>query len=806
MKKILTILSCLLCIHSWAQNNLVMPSVDPEGDSLAFIRMRARMDSIRQYRPTVAVVLAGGGARGMAHLGVLKYMEELGIPVDLIGGTSMGGLVSGLYSLGYNAEYLDSLVRAIDWSVMMSDKIPDECQSYQVRKNKERFALRIPFHYGKEDAAQRLRQQREWEKSYGKIDTHTADMGSEVVAQASLGMPDGFLFGFNVRNILSSVTVGYQDSLKFDHLPIPFYCVATDMASMSEKNWMEGTVVDAMRSTMAIPFYFRPVRLGGMVLSDGGTRNNFPVDIARAMGADIVIGSEMPSDLNLSELNSLTSLLMQNISMMSTDAAKVTRNHTDVLLQHVLEGFNMLSFDDESVSEIIRQGYAKAIEHKEEFEAIAKRIGSGKGQRPTHTAIDIGKQKVRVGEVRIDGIPDKEARYLLQSAFLPKNGLYDRAEIERILSLIYGTRAFESVTYRLLGSEAPFTLVFECKKGQTNEFGASVHVDTDERVYVSAFLSTGTRKLSGLRFQSELKIGNVSDLKLDLSYKTLRRLPVLGIGLRNKYTNVSYYNKQETVHLQTLNTRVDLYAEDARLVYGKARFGITTDFNPYETYLDQHLEWREWDFRSNWQSVFASLKLDTFNDGYFPTQGFRATLDARYVFNGYSIDMKDDGSSTKPFRGNINPYGVGVASLSVAVPMGEHFVFQPSMYAGLFTGNANHIENIHSLVAGGSLAGRYMEYQMPFLGFGHGFSLCEDFAATAEAALRYRLGRKNYLSAKAAVLQDADVFSQMWKKDLTAYAFGTEFARKTAAGPLQLGLHWCDVTGFGVTFSFGFNF
>ncbi len=120
MKKQLLLLSVLLPVCLLGQNNnLIMPSVDPVADSLAFLRVQARMDSIRAYRPTVAVVLAGGGARGMAHLGVLRYMEENGIPVDLIGGTSMGGLVAGLYSLGYDAQYLDSLVRAIDWTVMM---------------------------------------------------------------------------------------------------------------------------------------------------------------------------------------------------------------------------------------------------------------------------------------------------------------------------------------------------------------------------------------------------------------------------------------------------------------------------------------------------------------------------------------------------------------------------------------------------------------------------------------------------------------------------------------------------------------
>ena len=140
MKRILLILLSLsFALTLGAQSNgLLMESYDPVGDSMAISRVRARMDSIRQHRPTVAVVLAGGGAKGLAHLGVLKMLEELGIPIDLIGGTSMGGLVSGLYSLGYGEEYLDSLVRDIDWNVMMSDRIPDSFQSYRVRKNTER--------------------------------------------------------------------------------------------------------------------------------------------------------------------------------------------------------------------------------------------------------------------------------------------------------------------------------------------------------------------------------------------------------------------------------------------------------------------------------------------------------------------------------------------------------------------------------------------------------------------------------------------------------------------------------------------
>ena len=150
MKKLLPALlfSCLFSFNGFSQ---ILPSADPVADSIAFAKVRARMDSIRQYRPTVGLVLAGGGARGLAHLGVIKYMEELGIPVDVVTGTSMGGLVGGLYALGYKHDQLDSLVRAIEWPVMMSDNIPSAYTGYRLRKYRDKFLVRIPFHYDDED-------------------------------------------------------------------------------------------------------------------------------------------------------------------------------------------------------------------------------------------------------------------------------------------------------------------------------------------------------------------------------------------------------------------------------------------------------------------------------------------------------------------------------------------------------------------------------------------------------------------------------------------------------------------------------
>ena len=798
MKKLLLCLvSGALSLAALAQNanGLVMPSVDPVADSLAIARVRARMDSIRQHRPTVAVILGGGGARGMAHIGVLRYMEEQGIPVDMIGGTSMGGLVAGLYSLGYDANYLDSLVQDIDWSVMMSDKVSDAYQSYKRRKNNERFALTVPFHYEEEDAVSRLRREMNLDKALGHTETSSSNMASEVSLKVGMGLPDGFLYGYNVRNTLSSVSVGYQDSLDFEDLPIPFFCVATDMFSMSEKNWTSGQLVDALRSTMSIPFYFRPVRTRDMVLSDGGTRNNFPVDIAKAMGADIVIGSEMPVDRKLTDLGSAASLLMQNITMMSSDAARVNRLKTDILLQHELPGYTMLSFDDESVANIIRLGYEKAVANKDAFDRVAAKVGVHPRKLNHQRAINLGNEKIRVGAITVEGISPQEQRLLIGSR-LAKGGLYGRQEIEAVLSYLYGTRAFESVTYRVVGTKEPYTLVFDCQKGQTNEFGVGIHVDNDEVVYISGFLGLGTRKLSGPRLLTEIKIGNNPVLNIEASYKPLNFLPIVGVSLMNRYwqqsgTNLSFNN---------LYSRLNLFAEDARLVYGRTRIGLSADFTPFDSFSGDEGHYLHWQLKNRWLSAFANMRLDTFNDGYFPTSGFRVDLNARYMFRGVRELWGEE------IHMEVLPkYFVGFGEVSAALSAGP-VTFLPTLYFGYTDATQSIVHPTHELTAGGLVAGRYVDNQIPFFGYTRGMRTHHGFLAVPEMDLQVRLNRKNYLRGRSGVILNNETSFRQMFRDVRDYAFGLEYGMKTAAGPLRVGLCWSERNHFGGYFSFGYDF
>ena len=382
MRKILLFFAALLC--AWggmAQNNK-----DPESstfgldekDAAAVREIRYKMAQIRKTRPTVALVLSGGGAKGAAAVGALKYLEQYDFPVDMVVGTSIGGMVGAMYALGYDADYLDSLFKHMDWSVALSDKVDRKYGPYSRIRYKEKFMLSFPFYYRADDyknfiqgdmpfAAGSNRQLRLGAENEGEM--------SSLARNNLLGsLPSGFVFGQNVNQLITSHTVGYSDSTDFFKLPIPFACVATDMASGKAKVWHAGSINLAIRSTMSIPGLFAPVRTEGMVLVDGGMRNNFPVNIARQMGADIIIGIDLSGDnASAAEIQNLADILSSTMNLFDDDAFNQNIKNVDIRIHPDMTGYNFLSFNRAAIDTLFNRGYKAAEALKPQLDAVRHR-------------------------------------------------------------------------------------------------------------------------------------------------------------------------------------------------------------------------------------------------------------------------------------------------------------------------------------------------------------------------------------------------------------------------------------------------
>lgn len=294
-----------------------------------------------QERPKVAVVLSGGGAKGTAHIGALKVIEEAGIPVDYVVGTSMGAIVGGLYAIGYTPHQLDSMVNAQNWKFLLSDAPNPKEVLLDERLRSERYVLSIPF---------TLRS------------AHVSDAG--------------IIKGANLARLFSVLTDGYQDSVRFDRLPIPFACVSENLVDGSEVVFHQGVLATAMRSSMSIPGVFAPIDLNGMVLVDGGMVNNYPVDVALKMGADYVIGVDVQSPLrDASGLKSVKDIFGQIINLQGEKKYQQNLLKTDVHIKVDVEGYSAASFSEEAIDTLVVRGERAAMDEWDKLLDLKKKLG-----------------------------------------------------------------------------------------------------------------------------------------------------------------------------------------------------------------------------------------------------------------------------------------------------------------------------------------------------------------------------------------------------------------------------------------------
>jgi NTE family protein len=290
-------------------------------------------DNSAVKRPKIGLVLGGGGARGLAHVGVLEWLEEHRIPVDYIAGTSMGGLVGGLYAMGMTPAQLRALLQKIDWNE----------------------ALR-----GDPSYAESLLRRKQDRRDYPGI---------------QLGWNNGFRLraglngGHFVSLILDRAALPYWQIRSFDELPLPFRCVAADLVTAKAVVLGDGAIAEALRATMAIPGLFTPVERGNAVLVDGGVLNNVPTDVAKAMGADVIIAVSVGTPLRArQDLASLIGVLDQTSSLAVAESVRKNLLLADIVLTPDLGKYSSASFS--AAEALTRAGYAEAAKHESELRRL----------------------------------------------------------------------------------------------------------------------------------------------------------------------------------------------------------------------------------------------------------------------------------------------------------------------------------------------------------------------------------------------------------------------------------------------------
>ena len=676
----------------------------------------AQTDSTTLGRKKVAVVLSGGGAKGMAHIGVLKVLEKAGIPVDIVTGTSMGSIIGGLYAIGYNANALDSMVRVQDWGYVITDKEDLRNQSLGDRRKQNTYFYTTGLTIGKRDL------------------------------QAG-----GFIKGKNLAELFQQLCTGYTDSLDFTHdLRIPFACVATNVIDNSEVDFHSGRLPQAMRASMAIPAAFSPVRIGDKVLVDGGLKNNYPADIAREMGAEVIIGVTVQGAPKVAEdMSGTMSILSQIIDVNCKNKYDENLAITDLHLQVDTKGYGSASFSPAAIDTLIRRGEELAMRHWNDIIALKQRIGIDDSfspviLQPLRPKVMTEKQHV-VGYTFENMTPQAE-RFLRQKFNLNKVDSIDAKLEQAITTSMRIDLFYQTAECRLMPEGDDVRVILSAGNRKSVQLHAGVRYDTEEYAAVQVGLDIPMKTAIPVSTDITLRLGKrmMARGELTVHPRSITR-PTLTYAFRRNDVDI-YFKGERDYNIRYNQFQAEIIPINHDLRHFNIQYGLRWDYMHYRNKLGTETAIQVVLKNEHFYSYHARVNYNSEDNWYFPTRGARFSAEYSYLTDNFAkLDDKPGMSEVK-------------ANWRMSFTLGDRFTLQPMFYGRLLFGTI--VPPAFGNTIGGDWFGHYVEQQMPFAGIGNMEYVDHHFVA-AQLQAQQRISDNNYVLFRVAGAQQASKVKEL---------------------------------------------
>lgn len=762
-------------------------------------------------RPKVGLVLSGGGAKGAAHVGVLKYLEDNGIPIDYIAGTSMGSVVGGMYALGYSTDEILDVLSSADWNRLISNEVDRRKISFTRKLENETMAFTVPFSL-----------------------KHKEDMQSRTFKNS---LPKGFVTGDNIINLFNSLAVGYADSLSFGQLPIPFLCIATDMLSGEAAVLDKGEFTKALRASMAIPVLFDPVKMNQTLYTDGGLTCNFPAEQCKAMGADYVIGVSMSPGLedDPENLSSVLSQIKQLKEIMTDKDFDRYHEQCDIFISPDLKGVGMLSFDAESVARVTQSGYEAASAQAEKFEALKRVVFSQSTDSVPKKinrkkAVNIIRNKVLISGIEFVGVDKKLDKWMHRVCRVEIGDMVDKNDIDESVSIYYGTGNFKSVTYTLHNDPVTtdgYILRFNFVEKNPHDFGLGFRFDSQDMLSVLLHVGINSNRMSGFKTNLDAKLGGNQWLKLNVSYGHLL-YPKINFAYHFRNSELDVYDMDQLeMNEKFLQHKFRVYLSENHTRTFSVGAGLEMELmTPRKVMYSDKIATQEADYKGvNTLGTFAYFAFDNLNKNRFATRGVKGRVDFNWkdcTFTTKGISKFQMASLVYGFEG----YVPVIKDRFVLVPqLYGSFLFGKGAVSGqeggwndLFKGPVPMYPYLNNII-GGAEMGRYIDHQLPFIGVNK-TSFAFNNLAIARLDMRVRVHKNHYLTAMVNYARSSIDFPNFFKKSdellwegLYAYnasnwwGAGIRYSLDTKIGPLEFDISSSNISkSVNLYFSLGYYF
>jgi NTE family protein len=540
-------------------------------------------------RPCIGLVLSGGGACGLAHIGLLKVMEEAGLRPDFITGVSMGSIIGGLYSIGYNSDSLEKIVKIINWDNLFSNKIPENKITFSEKRHYLNSIISFPVTF------------------------------KRVV------LPSGLINGQQIEMTLGYYTWPAADINDFSNLPIPFMCLAMDLVKCQRVELKHGYLADAMRASMAVPSVMTPVKLDSLWLIDGGFLRNFAASEVHEMGADIVIGSYAGGKFAKEDkLQTAPDILKQLGFYASVIDYKEEKKLVNYLIEPPLDEFIGTEFD--KADTIIQRGYKAAVPFREIFRKLADSLNKIAPQKMLKNIIN--KIYYTFDKIEINGNKIHSDNQIFKVLDISPGEQVDKNLLKENMELLYGKVWFEKVNYSIIKRNDSLILVINCVEKPRAIIYGSVHYD--EALQSGAIIGLTVNNLLSDRSVIDLNssIGQYYRLQFDYSqfadrynkfgfsaniYADNTLLPMVLVRgdqgnfiSRNLYMGISLVKRFGLNHMMNISARYDV-------------MNLIPDFITSEHLNKLGYNYLTFDFEYN---------INTLDNKHFPNDGIIFNLSA----------------------------------------------------------------------------------------------------------------------------------------------------------------------------------
>lgn len=719
------------------------------------------------HRPRVGLTLSGGGAKGLAHIGILRAIDSAGLKIDYITGTSMGSIVGALYAMGYSGDTIEIEARQLDWNTLFSNQPSLKEVSFEERAEYNRYMIEVPFEYGK------------------------PKLTSGVISGEALWLE------------LARLSWPVRDVKDFSKFNIPFKCIATDVATGQIVTLDQGEIVSCIRASMAIPSVFTAVKIGDRKLVDGGVVRNFPTITAKQMGADIIIGSNVTNGLRpADELITPVDILYQLGFYKDAEDFVKARKITDIYVHHSLKNYTAASFG--SVDSILEEGKRKGREMYPVFKRLADSLNALYPEPPPLKNRLPLTPDVEISDIVIKGLIHSDEKFFRGRLGLQPDGCYTPDQIREAVLNVYGTRFYKQITYHLnpLGHSRS-QLEIDVEENPLTYVKFALHYNSFTNV--SAIVNITQRNFIVPNSRAYVTVAISENPRLRAEYfKYLGRKRNVGFGLGAYYENdplnfyedykksLEYRNKYAAfdIHMQYMLNRVMAVGVGTRWEYIRLKPKLSPNL--------------EIDGNTKQLNTFFYYGLNTVNRKQFPTRGADIQLETGMIYNQnpkFRVHLQGEELPLDSLGVRFENYQRLLLKMNYYFPFGRRSSLHVGGYAGF---NFNYDQQlVNDFLIGGITD--FSRNQIPFVGLYEG-EVNTASAASIQLGWQYEAVRNLFVIPRGSVaLFDLNGLSATKYNYVTGY--GVTLGYSTRLGPLEATVMYSDQARYLKAYvNLGFHF